>query len=102
MKERNIYNVLLIYHENQTVSKKIRKNKNDTKQLFNLINNITMSKAANPMPEGKMDAQLAEKFDSFFLDKIENIRVQFQDIDEYIQEVNTSVPMLWHLLPMTD
>ena len=58
MKERNIYNRLLIYSKNQTILRKIIESKNDTKQLFNLIN-ITMSKRANPMPEGKMDAQLA-------------------------------------------
>ena len=52
------------------ISKKINESKNDTKQLFHLVNNITMSKTPNPMPEGKMDAQLAEEFASFFLDKI--------------------------------
>ena len=85
----------------QTFSNKIDESKNDTKQLFHLINNITMSKIANPMPEGKMDAQLAKEFASFFLQKIEKIRLLFQDTEEYISEVNTSVPVLWHLLPMT-
>ena len=80
----------------------MNKSKNDTKQLFNLINNITMSKTASPMPEGKMDAQLGEEFASFFLDKIEKIRVQFQDIDEYIPEVSMSVPMFQHLSPDTN
>ena len=37
----------------------------------NFINNITMSKTANLMPEGKMNAQLEEGFASFFLEKIE-------------------------------
>ena len=41
-----------------------------------------MSKTGNPMPEGKMDAHLADEFATFFLDKIEKIRIQFQDIDE--------------------
>ena len=45
---------------------KLKESKNDTKQLFNLISNITMSKTANPMLEGKLDEQLAEEFDSFF------------------------------------
>ena len=71
MKERNVYNRLLIYHKKQTISKKIIESKNDTKQLFHLVNNITMSKTPNPMPEGKMNAQLAGEFTSFFLDKIE-------------------------------
>ena len=69
-KERNVCNRLLIYHKKQTISKKINESKNDTK-LFHLVNNITMSKTPYPMPEGKMDAQLAGEFASFFLDKIE-------------------------------
>ena len=75
MKERNIYNKLLINHKNQTISKKINERRNNTKQLFHLINNITMSKTAKPMPEGKMDAQLAEEFASFFLQKIEKNQI---------------------------
>ena len=43
MKERNAYNRLLIYHKKQTISKKINENKNDTKQLFHLVNNITVT-----------------------------------------------------------
>ena len=73
MKERNVYNRLLIYHKKQTISKKISERKNDTKQPFHLVNNITMSKTLNPMPEGKMNTQLAEEFALFFLDKIKKI-----------------------------
>ena len=75
MKERNVYNSLLIYHKKQTISKKTNESKNDTKQLFHLVNNITMRKVPNPMPEGKMDAQLAGVFASFFLVKIKKIRL---------------------------
>ena len=59
--------MLLINHKKQTISKKISESKNDTKQLFHLVNNITMSKSPNPMPEGRMDAQLAEEFASFLI-----------------------------------
>ena len=72
------------------------------KQLFHLVNNITMSKTPNPMPEGKTDAQLAGEFASFFLNKIEKIRFQFQNTDQYIPEVNASVPRIHELLPLTD
>ena len=61
-----------------------------------------MSKTPNPMPEGKMCAQLAEEFASFFLDKIKKIRLQFQNTDEYIPEVNTSAQRHQNLLPMTN
>ena len=101
MKERNVYNMLLIYHKKQTISKKISESKNDTKQLFHLINNITISKTPNPMPEGKMDAQLAKEFASFILNKIEKSRLQFQHTDQCIPEVNTSVPKLQDLLSLT-
>ena len=53
MKERNVYNRLLIYHKKQTISKKITESKNDTKQLFNLVNNITVNKTPKSMSEGK-------------------------------------------------
>ena len=70
MKERNVYDRLLVYHKKQTILKKISESKYDTKQLFYLINNIAMSKTPDHMPEGRMDAQPAEEFASFFLDKI--------------------------------
>ena len=54
------------------------------------------------MPEGKTDAQLAGEFASFFLDKIEKIRLQFQKTDQYIPEVNASVPRLQDLLLLTN
>ena len=73
-KERNVYNMLLIYQKKQTISKKVNESKKDMKQLIHLVNNITMSRAPNPMPEGKSDAQLTTEFASFFLDKIEKIR----------------------------
>ena len=61
-----------------------------------------MHKTPNPMPEGKMDAQLAEEFASLFLEMFEKIRLQFQNTDEYKYELNTSVPRLQHLLSMTN
>ena len=54
------------------------------------------------MPEGKSDAQLTTEFASFFLDKIEKIRLQFQNTDQYIPEVNASVPMLHKLQLLTE
>ena len=72
------------------------------KQLFHLVNNITMSKASNPMPKGKTYAQLAGEFASFFLNKIKKIQLQFQNTEEYIPEVNSSVPRLHELQPLTD
>ena len=86
----------------QMISKKINESKKDTKQLFHLVNSITMSKAPSPMPEEKTDAQLAVEFASFFLDKIKKIRLQFQNTDQYIPEVNASVTRLHEPQPLTD
>ena len=61
-----------------------------------------MSKSPNPMPVEKTDAQLAGEFASFFLDNIKKIRLQFQNTDQYIPEVNASVPRLHELQPLTD
>ena len=54
------------------------------------------------MLEGKSDAQLTTEFASFFLDKIKKIRIQFQNTDQYIPEVNASVPKLHKLQPLTE
>ena len=63
------------------------------KQLFQLDNNLTISKTPNLMLEQKTDAQLAEEFASYFL--------QFQHTNEYTPEVNTTVPKLQDFLPLT-
>ena len=86
----------------QTISKKISECKNDMKQLFHLVNNITMSKVSIHMPEGKTVAQLAGEFATFSLNRIKKIRLQFRNTDEYTQEVNASVPRLHKLQPLTD
>ena len=53
----------------QMISKKIIETKNDTKTVQPYQQHY-MSITANPMPEGKMDAQLAEEFANFLLDRI--------------------------------
>ena len=44
-----------------------------------------MSKTPNPMPEGKVDAQIAKEFASFFLEKIE--------------KNHTTIPEHWWIYP---
>ena len=41
----------------------------DTKKLFNLVNNLTISKSSNPIPDGQTDVKLAEEFATFFPEK---------------------------------
>ena len=61
-----------------------------------------MSRSPNPMPEGKSDAPLTTEFASFFLDKIKKIRFQLKNTDQYIPEVNASVPKLHELQLLTE
>ena len=49
-----------------------------------------------------MDAQLAGVFASFFLIRLKKSDFKLQNTDQYILEVNTSVPRLQDLLPMTN
>ena len=53
------------------------------------------------MPEGKMDAQLAGEFASFFLDKTKN-QTSIPKHWSVHPEVNASVPRLQDLLPLTN
>ena len=53
------------------------------------------------MPPGKSDAQLAEEFANFFIDKIHKICQQFQDTDAYVSEAS-NIPQLRRFSPMTE
>ena len=53
------------------------------------------------MPEDKSDAQLAEEFAEFFIDKIDKIRRQFHNTVAYISE-EKDVPQLKQFDPVTD
>ena len=77
------YTGFLIYHKKQTISKKISESKNDTKQFYHLVNNITMSKTPNPMLDEKMDAQLGESLLHSF-----SIRLKKSDFSSKM--INTS------------
>ena len=43
----------------------------DTKKVYSLINNLTSSKAENPMPDVESDEALANTFADYFMEKIE-------------------------------
>ena len=67
-----------------------------------LSTTLPWAKHLTPCQKVKMDAQLAGEFASFFLHKIKKIRLQFQNTDQYILEVNASVPRLQDVLPLTN
>lgn len=77
--ERNKLNKMLFAAKKQEISDKVIKCGKDTKKLYSLVNKLTGTKKSNPMPEGKSDAQLAEDFADFFIEKIMNIRQSLAD-----------------------
>ena len=56
------------------VSEKVHECGNDTKKLYNLVNNITARANNNPIPAAR--SELSEEFTDCFLTKITNIRDQ--------------------------
>ena len=77
-RERNIRDMLLFMKETNITrcfiyiksSAKIIECGNDTKKLYNLVNNITGRVKENPMPPDKSVSSLAEEFSDFFITKI--------------------------------
>ena len=100
--ERNIYSRLLIYHKKQTTLKKIMESKNDTKNCSTLSTTLLWAKQTTSCQKENGCTVSRSLLHSFLTRLKKKIRVQLQDIDEYIPEVNTSVPILWNLSPMTN
>ena len=53
------------------------------KQLFKIVTSLLGKNQDNPMPKHTNNKELAEEIADFFLNKILNIRHQFEGIDEY-------------------
>ena len=56
------------------MSKKILKNRKNTKQLLKIVNKVINSNWQNPLLHGNPE-ELAEKFMNYFFNKIKTIRV---------------------------
>ena len=57
---------------------------NNSKKLFNLINNLTGRVKSNPMPPGRTDKTMANECTDLFLGKINKIRDCLKDCPPYI------------------
>ena len=96
-KAKNAYFAKLNINKKATLRAKIAECANDSKELHNLINNLT----TYPLPPANSDEELANMFAKFFKNKILTIRQCFQDIPQY-QSQPASVPKLWRFSPMTE
>ena len=98
-RERNIYNRWMAHDKWQTITKKILDCKNDSKQLFSVVNSITNSKPSNPQSENKSDEEIAYNFAEFFIEKIQKIICDFTHIEE-IKPVIIDIPQLRCFAPL--
>ena len=73
----------MVYHKGQAITKKILECKNNSKQLFSVVTNITNNKLSNPLPENKTDKELGNNFADFFIEKYKKIQDQFTNIEEF-------------------
>ena len=62
------------------------------KKLYKLVNNITGTNTANPMPPSKSDEVLAEEFADCFLNKIKTIRDTLDGYENY-QPIDDHKPL---------
>ena len=83
----------MIYHKCQAITKKILDCKNNTKQLFSVVNSITYNSPSNPLPENKSGEEIADYFADFFIKKIQKIRDQFNNIQEFKPKINAMQPL---------
>ena len=74
---------MLNYNKRASLATLVESAERDSKKLFRIVNSLLGRKEENPMPLGKMDSELAEEFATFFLEKIDKIRVRFKEIAPY-------------------
>ena len=99
--ERNKYNCQLHYSKQQSLSKRILDCKNNTKELFLLVNKPMGNTAQNPLPTNKTNEELTEDFARYFLPKIEKIRESLIDTPSYVV-LQHSIPTFTSFCPLTE
>ena len=100
-KAQNSYYYKLNAKKKDTIRAKINDCTNDSTKVHKLINNLTKPREEQPWPEHKDDKSLANKFTSYFEDKILKIRKVLETTPPYTAE-QQAVPRLTRLAPMTE
>ena len=81
--QRNLVNKLLITKKSLYYCQKINDSKGNQRALYSIIDNLTHKVKKTPLPEAKSDLDLADGFNNYFGEKIDNIRNSFPDITDY-------------------
>ena len=73
-KEQYKYRCMLHEIKKEKITAKVFKCDRDSKKLYDLVSNLTGTKADNPLPEHNDSEQLANEFADFFMEKIRKIQ----------------------------
>ena len=87
--KRNAYNSRLNELRSIDLKSKIAENKNNTKAMFKVLNSSLNRKQEQPLPEHSNAKTLANEFNSFFNEKITNIRSRMQNSNDQ-DELNST------------
>ena len=73
-KEHYKYRCMLHEIKKEKITAKVLECDRDSKKLYDLVSNLTGTKADNPLPEHNDSEQLANEFADFFMEKIRKIQ----------------------------
>ena len=75
-----------------------------SKYLYKVVSDLTGSKVDNPLPDAKLDNELAEAFATFFVDKIQKTMDNLEKYKKYqptLQDVRAQFDMFGSVLENT-
>ena len=73
----------------------------DANKLYKLVNSITGSNTANPMPPSKSDEVPAEEFADYFMNKIKAIRDTLDGYEKYQPTDDGKIPQIYEFYELT-
>ena len=92
-RKRNRFITMIKYKKRDHLHNRISATRGNSKKLYQLITNLTGQNKSNPLPTSTSDEDLADKFATYFLEKICNIRKLFDGIPNY-KPTPTNTPPL--------
>ena len=78
--QKKKYNKLLRNAHTKYMSELVIENSNDPKSLFKLVNSLLKDKCENLLPEHESKVELAVRFNEYFIDKVDAIHNNLQNI----------------------
>ena len=67
-----------------------------------LINHLTRNEVQNRLPECESDKDLANRFASYFIEKIDRIRAKFKNVPLYKPQMRQDIPRLVKFAKITE